>query len=111
MEVQLQKLANTGSPAERLKALKWVVHLVADAHQPPHAGSSDDRGGNRFQVRAFGRGTNLHAVWDSVLIANWPGGLPVLRDVAASTKQRVDGSLSVGAWLQESCELVAAPSR
>ena len=51
--------------AERLTALKYVVHLVADVHQPLHAGFFDDRGGNSLQMQAFDRGTNLHALWDT----------------------------------------------
>ena len=30
--------------------LKFLVHLVADVHQPLHAGGHDDKGGNRYQV-------------------------------------------------------------
>jgi hypothetical protein len=36
--------------------------------EPLHAGYRDDRGGNQFQLRAFMRGSNLHAVWDSGLL-------------------------------------------
>ncbi len=59
---------NATSQAEQLEALKYVVHLVADVHQPLHAGFADDRGGNTYQLQAFGRGTNLHAVWDSQML-------------------------------------------
>lgn len=53
------------SDAERLQALKFVVHLVGDLHQPLHAGYGNDRGGNNYQLQFNGRGTNLHSVWDS----------------------------------------------
>ncbi|MGO9919737.1 MAG: S1/P1 nuclease [Isosphaeraceae bacterium] len=46
------------------QALRFVIHLVADIHQPFHVASNNDRGGNLLQVRYFGEGTNLHAVWD-----------------------------------------------
>lgn len=39
-------------------------------HQPLHAGYAGDRGGNKFKVQAFGRGTNLHAMWDTGRIQN-----------------------------------------
>jgi len=45
-----------------------VVHFVGDVHQPLHAGFADDRGGNRLQLQAYGRGANLHTLWDSALI-------------------------------------------
>lgn len=51
--------------AERLQALKFVVHLAGDIHQPLHAGYGHDRGGNNYQLQYAGRGTNLHSVWDS----------------------------------------------
>lgn len=61
-----------GNPAasrdERRKALRFVVHLVQDLHQPVHVGDRKDRGGNDLQVQFFGKGSNLHRVWDSGLI-------------------------------------------
>ncbi len=68
IERQMAVLASNAGDAQRLVALKFVVHLVADVHQPLHAGHADDRGGNRYQLQAFGSGTNLHALWDSGLL-------------------------------------------
>ncbi|HET6631627.1 MAG TPA: S1/P1 nuclease, partial [Rhodanobacteraceae bacterium] len=56
------------SDAKRLEALKWVVHMVGDIHQPLHAEDDNDKGGNTVQLQYFGQGTNLHAVWDSRII-------------------------------------------
>lgn len=53
---------------KRLAALKYLVHLVGDIHQPLHAGWGEDRGGNRYQLQAFMRGSNLHSWWDSGMI-------------------------------------------
>jgi hypothetical protein len=61
------------SRRERSTALKFLVHLLADLHQPLHVASNQDRGGTRTQVRFSGRGSNLHQVWDGELIeARWP---------------------------------------
>ncbi|MGP0567027.1 MULTISPECIES: S1/P1 nuclease [unclassified Nitrospina] len=54
---------------ERDEALRFLVHLVADVHQPMHVGNARDRGGNEIDVRTGNRHTNLHALWDSGLIA------------------------------------------
>jgi hypothetical protein len=54
--------------AVKIFALKMVVHLVGDMHQPLHVGRSEDRGGNDIHVLFEGDSTNLHAVWDSGLI-------------------------------------------
>jgi hypothetical protein len=58
----------TASPRERLEALKFLVHFVADVHQPLHAADNGDRGGNDVHVEFMGRPTNLHAVWDSGIL-------------------------------------------
>jgi hypothetical protein len=87
LDAQLQLLARGGDDIERLKALKWVVHLVADVHQPLHAAFGDDRGGNTFQVQAFGRGSNLHAVWDGGLISQaFSGSAGLYSEVAAAAR-------------------------
>jgi len=49
-------------------ALKCLVHLVGDIHQPLHVGNGTDRGGNSVKVEFFYEKSNLHRVWDSELI-------------------------------------------
>lgn len=49
-------------------ALRIVIHLAADISQPLHAANNADRGGNEEQVIFAGRPTNLHALWDSVML-------------------------------------------
>jgi hypothetical protein len=63
------KLANKSLPLfEKKEALKFLVHLIGDAHQPMHISRAEDKGGNTIQVRFDGKGTNLHSLWDSKLI-------------------------------------------
>jgi len=63
-------LARAKDPQARLVALRWLVHLVGDLHQPLHAGSGLDRGGNDQRVRVGKRKepTNLHHVWDDEVV-------------------------------------------
>lgn len=56
------------SAAARTNALKWLVHLVGDIHQPLHVGRLCDRGGNSVEVSWFRAKSNLHKVWDSQFI-------------------------------------------
>jgi S1/P1 Nuclease len=56
------------SRADKQLALRFIVHLVGDLHQPLHVGKCCDRGGNDVKVTWFGKPTNLHAVWDSQLV-------------------------------------------
>lgn len=56
------------SLADKQLALRFIVHLVGDLHQPLHVGKCCDRGGNEVKVKWFGRDLNLHSVWDSALV-------------------------------------------
>jgi hypothetical protein len=56
------------SLADKQTALRFVVHLVGDLHQPLHVGKCCDRGGNEVKVKWFGRDLNLHSVWDSAMV-------------------------------------------
>lgn len=97
----------------RREALKFVVHFVGDIHQPLHAGYRDDKGGNAYQVRFRGRGSNLHRVWDSGLIGERRLG-------AAAYARRLDAAAPAAHitlpqsmdtafvdWAQASCRLTA----
>ena len=70
----LKKKSST--PQERAMALAWILHLVADVHQPLHAATlfsrqfpKGDRGGNSFFIRVE-PGTSpisLHQFWDDLI--------------------------------------------
>lgn len=99
---------------ERLEALKWLVHLVGDAHQPLHA-SARDQGGNHFQVQLDGKGSNLHAVWDLALpdrLVAAAGGDPATYAATLPVGTRSESGVATGPgqqaahWAIESCELV-----
>ncbi|MFT3752236.1 MAG: S1/P1 nuclease [Paludibacter sp.] len=50
------------------EALKFLIHFIGDLHQPLHLGRLSDLGGNRIDYNWFGKKTNLHTVWDGLLI-------------------------------------------
>ncbi|WP_207791574.1 S1/P1 nuclease [Sandaracinobacteroides saxicola] len=56
--------------ADRQLALRFIIHIVGDLHQPLHVGNGRDRGGNDVRVEFFRKPTNLHAVWDDDLVEN-----------------------------------------
>ncbi len=66
-EKDLRRRAN--SHAKRANALRFLIHFVADVHQPLHVGRWGDRGGNTIDVFWFGQPSNLHRVWDSAIIS------------------------------------------
>lgn len=62
---------DNSSRADKVFYLKLLVHLIGDLHQPMHVGRLEDKGGNDIQVQWFGKGTNLHRVWDSNMINDY----------------------------------------
>lgn len=131
LEREVAILGDRSQPLDaRRDALKWVVHLVGDLHQPLHANSRTDAGGNRFQISLrtpiqpedYARnryvngvqGTNLHAVWDFYVLANrkldlnaYATALEATPSATAATEARA--SSSPLQWAEESCRLTEAP--
>ena len=104
-------------PRERDEALKWVVHLVGDIHQPLHAADNGDHGGNLVPVALEGvhtRGSeNLHRAWDNDLVQlvlharnrqQPPPDIDALAAEASSLAQQV-GQGSPDSWARESNNL------
>lgn len=56
------------SREEKQLALKMVIHLMGDLHQPMHMGHKTDLGGNLWQVTFFAQTLPLHTVWDENLV-------------------------------------------
>lgn len=127
IERQLAILRDRTQPiAARRDALKFVVHLVGDAHQPMHAGNRTDAGGNGFQIslrtdlepEAYARnkyangvmGTNLHSVWDYYVLGEQRYTLEKYADVLdARPWPPTPATLSSPlAWAKESCRLIDA---
>lgn len=82
------ELANPAtSAAERLLALKFVLHLVGDIHQPLHDSDNHDKGANCVLVSLGGpRQVTLHGYWDTVVVQSL-GDDP--RAVAAMLSRRI----------------------
>jgi hypothetical protein len=88
--------------------LKMLVHFVGDLHQPMHIGQKEDKGGNAIQVEWFGKGTNLHAVWDTKMIENWNMSYLELADNAKEVSKKQIAAIEAGTlieWVDEIHEL------
>jgi hypothetical protein len=65
---QLSAHAPNASISE-LDALRYLVHFVGDVHQPLHAVSNADLGGNCEHIDPpIADAKNLHAVWDGIIV-------------------------------------------
>ena len=113
IERQRAILASSATDAERLWALKYLVHFVADVHQPLHAGYQDDRGGNTVQLRFLMRGSNLHALWDKGLIEqlalNDAALMGAVQAQALAPESLINVVPTAIDIAEESCRIVAQP--
>ncbi len=81
LDIVRTRLADTSlDRAQRAEALKFLVHLVSDLHQPLHTADRGDRGGNGVPVVFEDRATNLHSVWDTALLMSAIRAQPALRE-------------------------------
>ncbi len=108
------ELSNPGTSGDEQRlALQFLLHLIADLHQPLHASDDADEGGNlkRVSARAM-RAGNLHHYWDVEFVRQL-GAEPQLvsqrllariSDADISTWQRG----STADWARESFALAKA---
>jgi hypothetical protein len=95
--------------ADKQLALRFIVHLVGDLHQPLHNGKCCDKGGNDVKVSWFGKPTNLHAVWDSQLVDEEQLSFTELAaklERHISNRQLIDWwDINPRDWISESAEI------
>jgi hypothetical protein len=111
-------------PQKRADALRFLIHFVGDLHQPLHATSNNDQGGNCVPVEYFDAlpqlrnpdtesyAPNLHGVWDTNILAKITTGKTseqVASDLIQSFGSKIDrwkrSSADVNGWAWESYQL------
>ena len=98
-------------PEERLNALKFVVHIMGDIHQPLHAGFPDDKGGNQYPVQLEEKSTNLHAFWDHDLVSRSDlSNEQFINQLIKTSLHKDPKNTAFTNAAQESCEVVHAPN-
>ncbi|TDQ30842.1 S1/P1 nuclease [Zeaxanthinibacter enoshimensis] len=93
---------------EKAFYLKMLVHLLGDLHQPLHAGRGEDKGGNDIQVMWFGKGSNLHRVWDSHMIDDYGMSYTELSNTLPKISKKERKAMQKGnvlQWVEETQEL------
>ncbi|HXQ21726.1 MAG TPA: S1/P1 nuclease [Candidatus Acidoferrales bacterium] len=113
---QLAVLRAGGARHRRAEALMFVIHLVADLHQPLHCATNNDQGANCVPVAYFDLEPqlspehpesgvyqpNLHTAWDSHLVRGIAGhGTPA--QFAVFLEQRYAAELE--AWQRAPIDL------
>ena len=111
-------------PRKRADALRFLIHFVGDLHQPLHAVTNNDQGGNCVPVAFFDAlpllrnpqtesyVPNLHGVWDTNILAKSTEGKTVDQvtlDLDQSFRNKIarwqKGAADVDAWAWESYQL------
>jgi S1/P1 Nuclease len=97
-------------PAERLLALKFLIHFIGDMHQPLHAADHHDRGGNCIGLSPpHGQAANLHAYWDVNVVealGRSPGQIAKKLERRLTARERSDWSRgTVRSWAMDSFEV------
>lgn len=90
---------------KRQVALRFLIHLVGDLHQPLHVGHAEDLGGNRITVYWFERKTNLHSLWDTWLLDHQQYSYTEyakLLDIATPEQVKAWSAGTIEDWLWES---------
>jgi hypothetical protein len=99
---QIKILETTQDPARQANALRFIIHLVGDLHQPLHDTTNDDQGGNCVPVTFFDQiatltnaeresySPNLHSIWDSFIVERLEGAGSV-EQVAAILDRKFSG--------------------
>jgi hypothetical protein len=112
------------NPQKRADALRFLIHFVGDLHQPLHAATNNDQGGNCVAVAFFDAlpqlrnpqtqsyAPNLHGVWDTNIIERATAGKTVdqiAEDLDQSFQGKMarwqKGSANIDAWAWESYQL------
>jgi hypothetical protein len=97
---------------ERATALRVLIHLLGDIHQPLHMADNADRGGNNLYVKMSDTGERyrLHELLDTILVKELIAPQRT-RDYAMSLTRRYQSQLEdwqrgkISDWAQQSHEL------
>ncbi|MQM14090.1 hypothetical protein Taro_047019 [Colocasia esculenta] len=96
------------------EALLFLSHFMGDIHQPLHVGFTGDAGGNTIIVRWFRRKSNLHHVWDNLIIESalkkfYSSDLATMIEIIR-TKYLVDSTADISLWENCTSNQTACPN-
>jgi len=101
-------MSDSSSRDEKRNAIRMLVHLIGDIHQPLHVGNGTDRGGNEVKIKWFYDNSNLHRIWDSEMIDSKKLSYSELAQMADHPHEKQIADLDntdVNVWIQEAMAL------
>jgi hypothetical protein len=99
------------SSSTRAEALRFLIHFVADVHQPLHAADEHDRGGNDIRIIYNGTSSDMHTLWDRDMVKQL-GDDPVYiasaldSRVSSTTRKKMQTGTPVD-WANESFRMAS----
>ena len=86
--------------AERIDAMRFLIHFIGDIHQPLHV-ENIERGGNGINITFGNENTNLHHIWDTGIVEKLAAGADAEEWSQNITTAIDDGDLGeASAWSQ-----------
>ena len=117
IDVQMAILRNSNASAQaRADALRYIIHFFGDLHQPLHATSNNDLGGNCVPVSFFGAAPqeknvakesyapNLHGIWDTDILERFADGKTPQQ---FADEMGIRFKTRIPAWLRERVDVVS----
>ena len=103
---EAQLASRTTPPADRIMALKFVLHFAGDLHQPLHLADNHDKGGNCVHLNGGNARENLHHFWDTVVVeamgADTDTVASQLADAITPAQLKTWRSGDIDSWAMES---------
>lgn len=65
---EISTLKSDAPKEQKATALKLLMHLIADLHQPLNLGFKEDDGGRKIPALFLGRNTTLYDIWETGLL-------------------------------------------
>ena len=117
IDEQMAILRNSNASAQaRADALRYIIHFFGDLHQPLHATSNNDLGGNCVPVSFFGAAPqeknvakesyapNLHGIWDTDIVQRFADGKTPQQ---FADEMGIRFKARIPAWLRERVDVVS----
>ena len=95
------------SKQQKRQALKYLVHYVADLHQPTNCGFSKDESGRKILLATPDlKKVNLHWVWETGMMDKKASGWNTIagqlrRDIEPESMSQWSGEMSPAQWVVE----------
>lgn len=108
--------SSSASGADKANALRFLIHFMADIHQPLHCADNNDRGGNCVMLKKVAASsttkTKLHSAWDTGFVQQAMNGRSVkttANDLSSQFASQIStwkaGGVNLDAWALDSHKL------